>query len=223
MSQQNYALQKPGSYVDKLILKKRMEMFDLFLKEFPIDACNNVLDVGVTAEKSAISANFFEENFRDKNKITALSNQNASFLEETYPGLQFKLGDAKKLPFDDKSIDVVFSSAVIEHVGSLAEQSKMITECVRVSKKGVFITTPNRWYPIDPHTSFPLIHWLPKKTHRKILKRIGLEFYALEENLNLLDTKTIYNICENKGIKNACIKKIKTFGFTSNLIIIIKK
>ena len=214
MSQHNYASQKPSSYVDKLVLKKRLEMYKVFLREFPENNCDRVLDVGVTAEKNAISANFFEENFPHKEKIIALSNQNAIFLEKVYPGLKFQLGDAKNLIFDDDSIDVVFSSAVIEHVGSLSEQTKMIKECFRVCKNGVFITTPNRWYPIYPHT---------KKFHRKILKTLGLKFFSLEENLNLLKYKDIVFICKKLNIKNFEIKKLKTFGFVSNLILIIKK
>ena len=26
----------------------------------------------------------------------------------------------------------------------------------------VFLTTPNRWFPIEVHTRLPLVHWLPK-------------------------------------------------------------
>ncbi|OGT39881.1 MAG: hypothetical protein A3E81_01815 [Gammaproteobacteria bacterium RIFCSPHIGHO2_12_FULL_36_30] len=223
MSQKNYALQNSGGYIDNFILEKRLEMYKIFSNEFPEHGYESILDVGVTAEKNAISANFFEENFPDKKKIIALSNQDGSFLEAIYPGLKFQSGNAKQLPFKDNSIDVVFSSAVIEHVGSLDEQAKMIKECFRVCKKGVFITTPNRWFPIDPHTFIPFIHWLPKKWHRSILKKIGLQFFALEENLNLLETKAIQKICESLYIKNVIIKKLITFGFISNLIIIIRK
>ena len=56
-------------------------------------------------------------------------------------------------------------------------------------QKNSFITTPNRFYPIDFHTKIPVIHWLPKNIHRLILKTLGLHFYANEENLNLLDKK----------------------------------
>lgn len=223
MPRKNYSLRKPGGYGDRTVLKKRLEMFRLFSKEFPENALDSVLDVGVTAEKEAISANFFEENFADKSKITALSDQDASFLESRYPGLKFMLGDAKALPFEDASIDVVFSSAVIEHVGSLKEQAKMIAECFRVCKKGVFITTPNRWFPFELHTSLPFLHWLPKKIHRAILKAIGLRFYALEQNLNLMDCSTLSQICRSLNIQNFKIKKIVTFGCVSNLVLVLKK
>jgi hypothetical protein len=35
-----------------------------------------------------------------------------------------------------------------------------VAEALRVSRR-VFITTPNRWFPIEVHTKLPLVHWLP--------------------------------------------------------------
>lgn len=223
MSEKNYTLQRSQGFLDHFVLKKRLEMLKIFFTAFPESSFNQVMDVGVTAETSAISAHFFEENIQNKKKIIALSNQNAKFLETIYPGLLFKLGDAKNLPFENNSIDVIFSSAVIEHVGSFEEQKKMIAECFRVCKKGMFITTPNRWYPIDPHTVLPFLHWLPKPIHRAILKKIGLSFYSLEENLNLLDKKSIVTLCHELHINRFFIEEIKTWGMTSNFMLIIKK
>lgn len=223
MSNENYSRQTPGSYLDKLALRKRLEIFNLFLHEFPEHSFQHVLDVGVTADINALASNYFEKYFQQKHKILALSNQDASFLEKMYPGVTFKQGDAKELPFDDNSIDVIFSSAVIEHVGSLSNQVKMITECVRVARQGILITTPNRWHPIEIHTLLPLIHWLPKRLHRHILRFMKLTFYANEENLNLLDRKTLIDICNKLPVKEFKIKSIRTFGFTSNLVLVIRK
>src|SRR5258708_4616087 len=40
----------------------------------------------------------------------------------------------------------------------------------RVAGK-VFVTTPNRWFPLDPHTLLPLVHWLPRGAGRERLLR----------------------------------------------------
>lgn len=213
----------PGRFIDTLSLKKRIKMLGLFLNEFPEGSWNQVLDVGITADIKALSSNYFEKFYPHKHKIIALSNQDGAFLETIYPGLKFKQGDAMQLPFEDESIDIVLSSAVIEHVGSTYNQKKMLAECFRVAKLGVFITTPNRWYPIEVHTILPLIHWLPKSIHRKILRSIGLKFYSREENLNLLSSNCISSFCKELGIKNYTIRKLQTFGFPSNLILVIRK
>ena len=108
-------------------------------------------------------------------------------------------------------------------MGCFENQIKLVKELYRISKSYVFITTPNRYYPIDFHTKIPLLHWLPKKIHRKILKIFGLKFYSLEENLNLLSKKEIHEIMRILKIKNYNIISYKFLFFTSNLIIIIKK
>ena len=223
MADSNYSVLKPNSYIDRLTLKKRFKMFQIFTKTFPEHAFETVLDAGVTADQHAICSNYFEKYFPHKNKIIALSNQNAAFLEEKYPGLVFRYGDVRALPFNNESIDVVFSSAVIEHVGSRENQKKMIVECLRVAKKGVFLTTPNRWFPIETHTFLPCIHWFPKNIHRIILKMMGLKFHSLEENLNLLDSKTLNRLCKELNIKTYSLQKIRTFGWVSNLVLVIKK
>lgn len=223
MSASYYSHQKPGHYFDQLSLKKRLEMLDMFLREFPGQTTSHVLDVGVTADRSALASNYFEKNYPVKSKIVALSNQDASFLEDIYPGLTFRQGDARELPFQDKSMDVVFSSAVIEHIGTLADQRQMLSECYRVAKQGVFITTPNRWYPVEFHTLIPFLHWLPKWIHRFLLRKLGKTFFAEEKNLNLLDRATLSRLCRELGIKQYYIRTVSTFGLTSNLVLVIKK
>ena len=136
---------------------------------------------------------------------------------------KFIKGDGKKTDFEKDSFDIVFTSATIEHVGSYNNQINFIRECVRVSKNYVFITTPNKYYSLDFHTKIPLIHWLPKKIHRKILKLLGLNFYSLEKNLNLLSKNDIQNILKILKIDNYKILKMNFLLLCSNLILIIKK
>ncbi len=64
------------------------------------------------------------------------------------------------------SFDVVFSNAVIEHVGDRERQEALVREALRVGRR-VFVTTPNRWFPIEVHTRLPFVHWLPDElAHR---------------------------------------------------------
>jgi 2-polyprenyl-3-methyl-5-hydroxy-6-metoxy-1,4-benzoquinol methylase len=105
---------------------------------------------------------------------------------ELYPGLQFiQVQPDRPLPFRDKEFDIVFSNAVIEHVGNTEQQCAFVTEACRVGRR-VFITTSNRWFPIEHHTSVPLLHYLPKSVYREILRHTALKYWSDERNLNLL-------------------------------------
>jgi SAM-dependent methyltransferase len=75
-------------------------------------------------------------------------------------GAPGRRGLPRALPFADGEFDVVFSNAVIEHVGGPERQRQMVSEALRVGRR-VFITTPNRRFPVEVHTRLPLVHWLP--------------------------------------------------------------
>ena len=201
----------------------RERMHDLFLNNTIYNDYCSLIDIGTTADTHD-SNNIILKKTKNNKKIYCFSNQNISFLKKKFPHIKkIFLGDAKKTNFKKSSFDIVFSSAVIEHVGSFQNQIDFIKECIRICKYQVFITTPNRYYPIDFHTRLPLLHWFPKKYHRIILKFIGLKFYSLEENLNLLDRKNIVTIMKILKINNYKILEHKFLGFTSNLILLINK
>jgi SAM-dependent methyltransferase len=73
----------------------------------------------------------------------------------------FVKADGRDLPFPDDYTDLVLANAVIEHVGNLEDQLRFVVEQSRVGKAWV-ITTPNRWFPIEAHTSAVLRHWSRK-------------------------------------------------------------
>ena len=200
----------------------RFKIHNLFLENTVYDNSCSVLDVGTTADTHE-SNNILLQNTRNNKNISCLSDQDLGILKKKFPHVKnFYLGDGKKTNFPENSFDIIFSSAVIEHVGTFKDQIDFIKECIRIGKHQVFITTPNRYYPIDFHTRIPFLHWLPKKIHRFILKIIGFKFYSLEKNLNLLDRKTIIKIMESLNIQNYTILNHKFLYATSNLILIIK-
>ena len=91
---------------------------------------------------------------------------------EALPGLTAICGDALRLPFADKSFDVCYSNAVIEHVFNRENQRLFASEIMRVSRSW-FVTTPNRWFPFEPHMRLPLVTWLPQKWQHAVGRRIG--------------------------------------------------
>ena len=70
-----------------------------------------------------------------------------------------RVGDARDLSdYPDKSIDLVHSNSVIEHVGNWEDMCSMAREVTRVGKSG-WIQTPAWEFPIEPHFHLPFIHW----------------------------------------------------------------
>ena len=188
---------KSSTFISYYIRKR---IFNLFMGAIKPDKNASILDVGVTPEIEHKAANFFERFYPWTSNITGVGIDDAYHLEKIYPGFKYVKADAKNLPFKDKSFDVVFSSAVMEHVGSQKNQKQVILELLRVGKK-VFITTPDRLFPIDAHTGLPFLHYLSKNLHRKILKMLGIDFFAKEENLNLLTKRELQRFFPYKVIR----------------------
>ena len=169
-----YNLAAPDSIPIKIAAYQRRRMFDVFLAKTGIQRKDTVLDIGVTSDRTYSHSNYFESWYPHKDRITASGMDNASFLEELHPGLRFVPADGRKLPFADQEFDYVHSSAVLEHVGSQENQEAFLSEAWRVARKGIFVTTPNRWFPVEFHTMMPFVHWLPKTAFRKLCDLRGM-------------------------------------------------
>ena len=201
----------------KLSLQTRKKMYSMFNEVIKPAPSHKVLDIGVTSDDQYPESNYFEKMYPYKDNIVCVGTEDGSFLEEKYPGIRYiKVYAGDPLPFVDKEFDIAFSNAVIEHVGGLREQAAFVREIIRVSKS-FFITTPNRWFPVEFHTAIPLLHWLPKPLHRRILQSIGELYWSKEENLNILSMKEFSSLFpgEVRIVRNS----VSLFGFPTNLII----
>ena len=156
---------------DQISLRSRRQKFRLFMETMAPTEATTVLDVGVDdvafgAPSGCRTLNFFEELYPWPERVTALGVHEGTHFRESYPEATYVQGDALALPFEDDAFDVTFSNAVIEHVGGRAEQRRFVAEALRVSRRA-FVTTPNRWFPVEVHTRLPLVHWLPDSvSHR---------------------------------------------------------
>lgn len=193
----------------------RGKIFQFFMHAMHPDENTHVLDLGVTPDQILPESNFFEKWYPYPHKIVASSFEDASFLVHQYPGVSFVRTEKRELPFADKSFDLVFCSAVLEHAGPREKQQRLIDEILRIGRS-FFITTPNRWFPIEFHTILPIIHWLPKPVHRSVLKRMELLFWADVENLNLLCPQSFIGLFPESF--DVHLKKEYLLGLTSNLI-----
>jgi hypothetical protein len=214
---------KPGSLPTRVAKRQRRQMFERFLGTLSPASEDDVLDVGVTNDRLHDHSNYFEAWYPHKAHITAAGLEDASFLQDAYPGVRFVQADALDLPFSDATYDFVHSSAVIEHVGSYQNQTAFLHELWRVARRGIFVTTPNRWFPIEVHTVLPLVHYLPAGAFRAILRGLGRDFFAEEANLNLLSRATLADAARAAGVENFRIETVSLAGWPSNLLLIARK
>jgi hypothetical protein len=218
-----YNLAAPDSLPIRIAAYQRRRMFDAFLSATGIERQDTILDIGVTSDRTYSHSNYLEHWYPYKNSITASGLDDAGFLEEIYPGLRFVLADGRNLPFADREFDFVHSSAVLEHVGSRAKQEAFMREAWRVARKGIFITTPNRWFPIEFHTLIPFAHWLPPSLFRRFCRTANLEFFASEDNLNLLSASQLRRIAAASGLENFDVRAVSLAGWPSNLLLIAQR
>jgi SAM-dependent methyltransferase len=94
-------------------------------------------------------------------------------------------GDGCALPFRSHAFDWVFSNAVIEHVGGWEKQRSFASEVRRVARKGYFLATPNRNFPIEPHALWPFYQFASPGLQRQLL-RIWAGYLTTYEEINLL-------------------------------------
>lgn len=211
------------SLLDEIAFSARRHIFEIFMDIIRPLPHETIVDVGVFGGSADPNWNFLEQLYKYPENITAVGIEDASVLELQYPGLKFiKIIPDTSLPFKEDQFDIGFSSATIEHVGSCANQKFFLEEIIRISRRSVIIT-PNRFFPIELHTRLPFLHWLPQHFFRNILKKIGLEFYSKEENLNLLTKEQFLNLVPEAYHTNVSLYRYKMFGMTSNLIMLIKK
>jgi hypothetical protein len=150
----------------------RRGKFDLFESLLHIDSSTTVLDVGFS--KRFVHQYILEDHLPPEIPIVGGEIDEKAVRETIplYPQVTAVVFDACHLPFADKSFDVVYSNAVIEHVGDREHQQLFADEVRRVGRAW-FVTTPNFWFPVDTHTSLPFVHWLPKRWRLPVFRSVG--------------------------------------------------
>ena len=210
------------TFIDKIVIKKRQEMCDIINEELSDYIIQDALDIGSTNDLDNKSSNYLIRNLKNIKIYKSISDQ---VISNNFFSKYLTKSITENFSYDEiqsMKSDVVISNATIEHVGGFEQQKKMIENMLLLTKKYFIITTPNRYHPLDFHTKLPILHWFPKKIHRKLLKLLKLEFFSKEENLNLLSKKDLITLLEIVGVNNFKIFDISLLGFKSSLIVIGK-
>lgn len=152
--------------------KSRTKKFELLHAVFSPQPGDRVLDIGASGE--VFLRYTLEDVYPYPDRIVA----GGSELRETrsarsvYPQPRYAVFDGCALPFPDRSFDLVFSNAVIEHVLGEGRQAHFAREVMRVGRSW-FVTTPNYWYPFESHYHLPLIQFLPRPVQRQYNRLLG--------------------------------------------------
>src|SRR2546428_3379418 len=175
----------------RMALHARRGIYARFAALAGTEPGRRLLDLGVTPDTSLPDSNFLERWYPHCADITMASIEDCTALEAVFPGTKFvRIQPDQALPFPNAYFDVGFCSAVLEHVGGATQQRFVLQELLRTCRS-VFLTTPDRAFPIEVHTFLPVLHWLPKYLHRRLLRLLGRSFWAAEANLNLLTRREL--------------------------------
>lgn len=156
----------------KLSRKSRAKKFELLLSVFRPRPEDRVLDIGASGE--VFLRYSLEDVYPFPERIVAggIELKEVVSARGYYPRSRFLVLDGCTLPFPDKSFDLVFSNAVIEHVLGRDRQLKFAQEVMRVGKSW-FVTTPNFWFPFESHYHLPFIQFMPRVVEREYNRLFG--------------------------------------------------
>ncbi len=168
--------------------KSREQKHRLFLRLLRPTAEMRILNVGATGTRLGLNEQF-ESFYEHRARIVGggISLAEVEDYSRSFPGVDAVVFDGCALPFPDKSFDIVYSNAVIEHLPGSDYVERFAAEVQRVGK-GWFVTTPNLWYPIEPHYHLPLVQLLPETSQRRLVKRLGRTPY---DHLQLLSARKL--------------------------------
>jgi hypothetical protein len=85
------------------------------------------------------------------------------------PNMRYVQADGTTLPFPDRSFDICFSNSTIEHVHTYERQQAFASEMRRVGE-AIWLQTPARSFPFEPHWLGFFIHWLPERWQRRLAR-----------------------------------------------------
>jgi hypothetical protein len=155
----------------RVSMRSRRRKLQLFLELTQPGPETSVVDVGVTDAPfgGGSTDNFFEALYPWPERITGVGHTGLERFEAAFPAVRTVRADGRDLPFADGEFDVGFSNAVVEHVaGGREGQRRFVHELCRVSQR-VFVTTPNRMFPLEVHTLLPFVHWLPAAARERLI------------------------------------------------------
>ena len=192
LDQKYYEAVAPNGVAEALLIAARENIFRDFMtrmKPFPHD---RILDVGVS-DIINDGANVLERKYAHQANITACGLGAGTEFQRAFPQATYvPIEPNRPLPFADNAFDIATSNAVLEHLGSFQSQQTFVRELCRVASR-VFITVPNRFFPVEHHTAIPIAHY-ENRLFRIACWLTGKSDWSREENLILMTRKRLRRV-----------------------------
>jgi hypothetical protein len=167
----------------------RDRMYEHFIAVMRPDRESTILDFGVSEEITEES-NALERKYPFPQQITCTGLGDGSALKAAFPVVRHvAIRENEALPFKDKQFTIAYSNAVFEHLGSDADRRAAVVELLRVAQR-VYLTVPNRWFPIEHHTGVPLLHF-HAGLFRKTLQSTRLSYWTNPRNLQFISKRRV--------------------------------
>jgi Methyltransferase domain len=171
----NRLVDSPTSFAERF----RRGRWEMLLEQFPDIADMRVLDLGGRAESWR----------RAPVTPVEVCVVNLEPLSGNPPdGVEEVQGNACELPpaVTERSFDLVFSNAVLEHVGGHANRVAFAASVNRMAPRH-WVQTPYRYFPVEPHWIFPLFQHLPVAVRVQVSQRWQLMHSPSANRADALD------------------------------------
>ena len=192
---EKYSISPATSWGDVYAINLEIQTIGSYLSEG-----DNVLDVGCGNGYSTIQ--YFERKIRSITGIDfapkMIEQTNNIKDEKNLSKASFEVGDIRKMKFEEKTFDVVFTTRVLINLPTWEQQIQGIKECLRVCKKGgTVIFSEAFWEPLVLLNSIRTLKSLPplvEHDFNRYLKKEKLEDFLVENQLrfDVIDFSSIY-------------------------------
>ncbi|HVX57455.1 MAG TPA: methyltransferase domain-containing protein [Candidatus Saccharimonadales bacterium] len=220
IDQRYYQSVPPRSLRERMLVAARDRIYEDFLQACRPHRDDTILDVGVS-DIINDAANMVERKYPYPDRITAVGLSHAGDFREAFPQVSYTRIEANKpLPFTDKAFDIATSNAVLEHVGSRVHQMQFVSELTRVARR-VFISVPNRYFPVEHHTAIPLLHFFDATFHLAC-GVLDKQEWLQESNLILMSKTALTALTPPGACAQVAYTGIGLGPFSSNVYMLLR-
>jgi hypothetical protein len=214
-----YQAAAPRSLGERITVLARDRIYDDFITICHPRRRDTILDVGVSDVVNA-AANMMERKYPFPEQITAVGLGSGHDFRAAYPLTSYaQIAANQRLPFADRQFDIATSNAVLEHVGSPAHQEFFVHELIRVARK-VFVSVPNRYFPVEHHTAIPVLHYSDAVFHLACCA-LGKKEWAEAENLILMSRDSLARLVPADLSAETAYTGLHLGPFSSNLYLFV--